>query len=188
MCGRSLCRWSIGARRRNTIVKVTTSTTLFAICVIAISCCMRVPTADAQAPRADIAELLRISGVEELPKELAPAISQQFVSALLRENPNLSSRAVTIIGDTVSQYLSDPVRSAELVRRLIPIYASHFTPSDVQQLITFYKTAVGQKLAASLPVVNAQTAQAGQAWAAQIMPGLRDAVIQRLQSEGVLNR
>jgi hypothetical protein len=138
------------------------------------------------AERSDVTELLRLSGATDIAKELTPFIARQFMLALQQSNRGLSSRAILVINQVVNQYLSDQARADELTSELAPIYEKIFSPAEIKELIAFYGSPVGRKLAASLPEITAQSAQVGQAWATKIMPGLRSEVLGRLRSEGLI--
>lgn len=69
-----------------------------------------------------------------------------------------------------------------LVNLIIPIYKKHFTQEEIKQLIAFYKTPVGQKVAATLPAVTQESMQAGQQWGQEI----GQKVAQKLQEKGYI--
>lgn len=55
------------------------------------------------------------------------------------------------------------VKSREkLVDIYTPIYRKYFTLSEIREMISFYETPVGQKLAASLPAITREGFAAGQ--------------------------
>lgn len=140
------------------------------------------------ATRTDVAELLQLSGAANVGQALAPLIAKQFVAALRQSNPILPDRATTVVTAVVSGYLGNPARTKELFDQIGQVYARTFTPAEIQQLIAFYKTPVGHKLTASLPAITSESAQIGQAWAAKVLPGLREELLTRLRSEGLLPR
>jgi uncharacterized protein len=45
----------------------------------------------------------------------------------------------------------------EVLRDLIPIYQSHFTESDLNQIVGFYSSPIGQKVLKEMPAVSAET-------------------------------
>jgi len=60
------------------------------------------------------------------------------------------------------------VRSEEMEDMLVPIYSKHFTLDELKQLIVFYKTPLGQKVIAEMPVVMKECMTAGEEWGRKI--------------------
>jgi hypothetical protein len=52
----------------------------------------------------------------------------------------------------------------DLVIMLVPVYKKHLTLTDVEGLITFYKSPVGQKFAKKTPIITQESMQVGQQW------------------------
>lgn len=69
---------------------------------------------------------------------------------------------------------------ADLEAAVIPIYARHFSDSELRQLIAFYQTPIGQKFVAEQPALLKESMQAGQEWGRQL--GTR--VAQQMMSDG----
>ena len=58
--------------------------------------------------------------------------------------------------------------AARLVELLIPVYDSHFSKSQLEQLVAFYESPIGQHLARVQPEIAIQGMQAGQQWGAKL--------------------
>ena len=52
----------------------------------------------------------------------------------------------------------------DLVKMLVPVYKKHLTLTDIEGLITFYKSPVGQKFAKKTPLITQESMQVGQQW------------------------
>jgi hypothetical protein len=55
----------------------------------------------------------------------------------------------------------------QLVQAMIPAYQHHFSAEDVDGLIKFYKTPLGQRLVSQMPGTMTEAAQAVQQWGRQ---------------------
>lgn len=64
---------------------------------------------------------------------------------------------------------------------LVPVYDAHFTKPQLEQLLAFYQSPLGQHLAKVQPEIAMQSAQVGQKWGAE----LGAAVGQDLAKRGV---
>ena len=64
---------------------------------------------------------------------------------------------------------------------LVPVYDSHFSKEQLEQLVAFYESPLGKHLAKVQPEIAMQSSQIGQRWGAE----LGTAVGQDLQKRGV---
>ena len=60
----------------------------------------------------------------------------------------------------------------ETLKIMLPLYKAHFTPEDLQGLIQFYKSPLGQKMIAAQSDIALQSMEAGQAWGMRILQEL----------------
>jgi hypothetical protein len=58
--------------------------------------------------------------------------------------------------------------TTQLIDVLVPIYASHLTRSELEELLRFYTSPIGQRLTAVQPAILQESTLAGQTWAASI--------------------
>lgn len=56
----------------------------------------------------------------------------------------------------------------ELTKMLVPVYKKHLTQEDLNELIKFYESSVGQKFAKSTPLIMQESMQIGQEWGRKI--------------------
>lgn len=59
---------------------------------------------------------------------------------------------------------------------VIPIYAEHFSKSEIEKMIAFYETPVGRKLSRLTPVMTEKTVAVVQQWTRSLQPKVRQAV------------
>ena len=75
-------------------------------------------------------------------------------------------------------------RYDELSEAIAIIYANNFTPDDLQGLIAFYKSPVGQKFLQKTPVVTQQSLLAGQKFGQSVAADLKQRIIEELRKKG----
>lgn len=56
----------------------------------------------------------------------------------------------------------------DLISMLIPVYSKHLTIDDLNELIKFYESPVGQKYAEKNPLIVQESMQVGQQWGQKI--------------------
>ena len=66
-------------------------------------------------------------------------------------------------GEFWAEFMSR-VDQQELNEMVIPIYAKHFETEEVEELIAFNKTALGQKIAAVMPQIMQESIAVGAEW------------------------
>ncbi len=60
-------------------------------------------------------------------------------------------------------YINDNSKQ-EFIGRLVPVYQKHFSADEVDGLIKFYSSPLGQKVLTEMPLAMAEANQAGQQW------------------------
>ncbi|WP_240732313.1 MULTISPECIES: DUF2059 domain-containing protein [Dyella] len=54
--------------------------------------------------------------------------------------------------------------SQQFIGRLVPIWQKHFTADEMEGMLKFYRSPLGQKVIAEMPATMAEATQAGQQW------------------------
>lgn len=54
--------------------------------------------------------------------------------------------------------------TTQLLDLLVPIYATHLTRDEIEQLIRFYESPIGRRLTAVQPMISQESMSAGQTW------------------------
>jgi hypothetical protein len=120
---------------------------LFAIGALAASA---VSARGEDASTAEVRDLLRVSGVEESPRLMSSEILNTA-----REAAEASARAT---GRPVDKAHLDQLAASfgleALLAKAAAAYGRHFDKQDVQELVAFYQTRVGRKLAARQSSIN----------------------------------
>ena len=55
-----------------------------------------------------------------------------------------------------------------MIKHLEPIYAARFTADELNQLIAFYRTPIGHRLADEQATIGIESMRAGQIWGAEV--------------------
>ena len=56
----------------------------------------------------------------------------------------------------------------DITEMLVPVYSKYLTKEDLEELIKFYQTEVGERLAKNTPSIMQESMQAGQLWGMKI--------------------
>lgn len=68
--------------------------------------------------------------------------------------------------------------TTRLIDMLVPIYASHLTQSELEELVRFYQSPIGQRLTAVQPAIIQESTVAGQNWGELIARMVGDSLAQ----------
>jgi len=142
------------------------------------------PAAQAPAPlkpaspgaTAAAKELLTLKNVSAVYSGAVPNIVQRAKDAFLAGNLNYQ-KDLNEVAVIVAQTLAG--REKEIGEQMAKIYASDFTEQELKDLVTFYKTPLGQKLLAQEP----KTVQASMAYMGQWAQSFSETVNNEFRSE-----
>jgi len=73
--------------------------------------------------------------------------------------------------------------SREFIGRLVPVYQKHFTGDEVEGMVKFYSSPLGQKVLTEMPAAMAEANQAGEQWSHEH----GQQMIAKLEQAGTLN-
>ena len=93
-------------------------------------------------------DLLAVKNVNQIYAQAVPNIVQQTKDTLLSTNLNYQ-KDLNEVAVIVAQNLAG--REKEIGEGMAKIYANEFTEQELKDLVTFYKSPLGQKLLASEP-------------------------------------
>jgi len=85
----------------------------------------------------------------------------QLIEMQKQQNPS--------VGDEVWSSIRSEFNSDELINILVPIYVKNFTLAEMNEIIAFYKSPIGQKVIDKMPAVMQEAMLAGQQWGVTIL-------------------
>ena len=87
-----------------------------------------------------------------------PKLSEKEKAAKLAEVDKMVPQAVA----AVTRVLEDPKLADEMMAEVVPLYARYFSPDEMKQLATFYRTPIGKKSLQVMPQLMGEGMQLGQ--------------------------
>jgi len=116
---------------------------------------LAVATAQAYAAQPTEQQVRQLMDVIGLGKSLSQ-MNAQIASSMKQALPCVSAN--------YWQDYMDENSSKDFVGRLVPIYQKHFTADEVNGMVKFYSSPLGQKVLTEMPLALAEANQAGQQW------------------------
>ena len=115
-----------------------------------------------------IKEMLELSG--------AAKIGLQTMELMIN---SFKKQMPAVENDFWDEFIKE-AKTDELMNLIAPVYAKHFTESEIKELIAFYKTPIGKKLVDKLPVISQESYGIGEAWG----KALAEKVVNKLKAAG----
>jgi hypothetical protein len=88
------------------------------------------------------------------------------------------------VPDSFWQSARSKIDAKTIFELMIPIYQKHFTPDEIDSLISFYKTPVGRKTIEETPAIMQESMEAGKQWGAVIAEEL----MKELEKQGYMQK
>jgi len=146
-------------------------------------------SADALTPakRADIRQLLEVTGASNLAQQFVAATSQNLFRSLKESRPDVPDRAFEVMNRELTALFAEKLQAPDgLLDRTIPVYDKYFTHAEIRELLAFYQTAIGRKTIAVLPKVVGESMVLGEKWGESLRPEIEKRVAAALRKEGLL--
>ncbi|MCT2561449.1 DUF2059 domain-containing protein [Chryseobacterium herbae] len=115
-----------------------------------------------QASEAKIREFIKITGADKM----AITVMQQYIQQFKVGYPD--------VPDRFWDEFSSEISSNKMADLYIPIYAKYYTESDIDELITFYKSPVGQKTLRVMPSLMKESMEEGGKMGREIAQKIKD--------------
>lgn len=115
-----------------------------------------------------IRKLLKVTGTPEIGMRLAERVFEDLKESHPDAPPEFWEK------------FESEMRREAFIDRLVPVYKEHFSKDEIDKLLDFYKTDVGQKYVEKLPIVARRAQEAGRRWGQEL--GQR--IVDRLNEKG----
>ncbi|WP_442588805.1 DUF2059 domain-containing protein [Pedobacter sp. AW31-3R] len=114
---------------------------------------------DSGSYKLTLEEMLQVSGAEESFK----ASIDQMIAMYKQQKPEVPAELWELFGNEFKKDVSK-----DLMAMLLPIYQKHLTENELKDIIIFYRSPAGKKLAQKNPLIVQESMQAGQQWGMKI--------------------
>jgi len=139
-----------------------------------------------EAKKLIIDEMLELTGALEVGEMMGVAVANQVIAAMTQHDKNIDPKVVTIVQEEVGRIMHDEFIANGFINEMsYTIYHKHFTIDDLQQMVAFYKTPIGKKMASLLPQVTQEGMIAGQKHGQSLGPLIQERLRARFEKEGI---
>lgn len=115
-------------------------------------------------------ELLEVMGIGSRGYDkVMKAMSMQLVEVMSRQYPGKGKEVNDIMKHVMKSILDEREDEKDkMIVKTATIYAAHFSPEELTEMTSFYRTKVGRKLSVKLPVIAMETMKSSRAWAQEV--------------------
>lgn len=132
----------------------------------------------------EIVQLLELIGSKSLAIQYSEAFNRMEIGRLRAQDPQLPQKEIDAVKEETSKFMAEKL--SELIEKLVPVYARHFTREEIRELIVFYKTPVGAKTIKELPLIAGESLGVGNYWGKSVAPELQGRISARLGKDGYI--
>jgi len=142
------------------------------------------PELDAET-RTAIDDLLALTGAMSMVDRIVDPMIQQFIAA---SDQQAISAGQEPLGDAEKQLIAEEVAAAmrggmdQLREMTVAVYARHFSASEVRQIADIYRTPIGQRMLAEMPLLMQDSMNVGLVWAQNLTPKIQANIRKRLDA------
>jgi hypothetical protein len=104
----------------------------------------------------DVEALLDVTGAFALAQQMMHSMFQTFAQS----NPSVPQKFWT---DMEKRF-----KKEDFYVLLTPIYRKHMSPADIKELLTFYRSPLGQRVIKALPLITQDSIAVGQMWGKKV--------------------
>lgn len=139
--------------------------------------------ADKAAVDAAARALLRAAKLVESTKKLYNQLIPQMMGQIQRRQPDMPGRAFDIIEEELERIPA--VASSELHEFTVAMYIERFTVEEMNKIVAFYRSDVGQKAQRELADIGATGVESGRKIGLRLGSLAVERAVKRIQEEGL---
>jgi hypothetical protein len=140
--------------------------------IFLLLCCTSFVYSQTGLKEQKIRELMEVTGATNLGSQIAKNLGSMI------------SESYPKVDKAVLAKLMQKIKPEEFIELCVPIYAKYFTLEDIEQLLAFYKTPVGEKIISCLPQIMQESMAAGRQWGEESANKL----VKELKAKGFINQ
>jgi len=161
------------------------ATIVFLLALPTLSAFQTATTLDSPPDKADVLKLMEIAGAKAYAIQSMEGVAQQARTkaeqAFKQKIPDATPMQLAKV-DALADSVFKSLPIDEVLDAMVPAYQKHLTKSDLEAILSFYSSPVGQKLIKEMPAIMKESVQAG----GEVGHGRMGAMAERLNQQVLL--
>ena len=127
--------------------------------------------------------LMDLFGAESTIEQMIVPMIDQITGIIIQANPSDGP----VIRELMNDYFLPEFKNRlpEYMELSARLYAEHFNEAELDELIAFYETPLGQKMIAKFPVLTQESMQLGGLWGQQVAMDAYNKLLPKLKKRGL---
>ena len=127
--------------------------------------------------------LIGLFGADSTIEQMIVPMIDQITGIIIQANPEDGP----VIRELMNEYFLPEFKNRlpEYMELSARLYAEHFTEAEIDELIAFYETPLGQKMIAKFPVLTQESMQLGGLWGQQVALDAYNKLLPKLKERGL---
>ena len=128
-----------------------------------------------------IRELIALTDAEQLEAIFSRQFIDRVANAVALFRPDMDPATMRVIRQEATAVIRERIESGDaLYSVLYPVYEKHFNIFELNQLVEFYQSPLGQKLVRVSPELLSESLALGREWGLSLVPEIMERVQSRL--------
>lgn len=138
------------------------------------------------AYRATVKTFLEVTGSDSMGEQISDLMAQQTLASIASTGTPIDASIRSAVTEEARAEFGPTFGDIDYLTDLhAPIYEAHFSHEEMQELIAFYRTPLGQKTTRVMPRIAQEAGMALQQAAFDRIPAFQEKVQQRLSAAGI---
>lgn len=131
-----------------------------------------------------IRELVGLTDAAQLQTVFSKRLIDRVANAVAMFAPAMDAQTMRVVRQEATDVVRERLESGDaLYSVLYPVYEKHFNIFELNQLVTFYQSPLGQKLVRVSPQLLTESMALGQEWGLSLVPEIAQRVQARLAEQ-----
>lgn len=131
-----------------------------------------------------IRELVALTDAAQLQAVFSKRLIDRVANAVAMFAPAMGAQTMRVVREEATDVVQERIESGDaLYSVLYPVYEKHFNIFELNQLVTFYQSPLGQKLVRVSPQLLSESMALGQQWGLSLVPEIAQRVQARLAEQ-----
>lgn len=128
-------------------------------------------------------QIIEVTGAREHSLKMVDAVVPTAIDAIKKRMPNVSDTALNQFKKVFREEVEKSL--PEMLHAEARLYAIHFSEGELNDLLAFYRTSVGQKMLVEQPKIFTEMLPLAQSWGRMAGAHAVEAALESLRQEGV---
>ncbi len=136
--------------------------------------------------KADILKLMDITGSDNMPAQIAGAITQNMANSLKQARPEIPARFYTNLDKDLTALFKEKVNApGGLTEKTVASYNKYFTQAELKEVLAFYQSPTGKKSITNMALIANEGMMEARKLAQSLGPDIEQRIKAAFKKEGI---